>query len=133
VSPETAAALERARRRLDALDLYPQPVRLDGVRVVVAPWLFRLPRMRRYAAYALWRTILLRRPLGAGTSDDVLTHELCHIWQGQQRRWRMLLAYATTRYRDNPFEVEARRAVALTRRRGLAGRPAILPGRAPID
>src|SRR4029079_13658069 len=43
-----AAALARAKARLDTLDLYPQPVRIDGVCVVVAPWFFRLPRLRRY-------------------------------------------------------------------------------------
>ncbi len=116
------AALERPKARLDRLALYPEPVRLDRVRVVVAPWFFRLPRLRRYRGYALWRTILLRRPPQPGASDDLLTHELCHIWQAQHRPLRMLLAYATTRYRDNAFEAEARRAVASTRdtSRGLA-------------
>lgn len=78
------------------------------------PLFFRLPRFRRYHGYALWRTILLRRPL-AQVSDDLLVHELCHIWQGQHRRWHMLWTYATTRYRQNPYEVEAREAVAATR------------------
>ena len=112
---ESRAALERAKARLDRLDLYPRPVRMDGVRVLVAPLFFRLPRLRRYTGYALWRTILLKRPPGAGASDDLVTHELCHIWQGQHRRWHMLWTYATTRYRSNPYEVEARRAVAATR------------------
>ncbi len=71
--------------------------------------------MRRYTGYALWRTILLARPPREGRSDDLVTHELCHIWQGQHGRLRMLRAYATTRYRDNPFEREARWAVAQTR------------------
>jgi hypothetical protein len=88
---------------------------MDGVRLVVAPWFFRLPKLRRYQGYALWRTILLRHPPGAGASDDLVTHELCHIWQGQHRRWQMLWTYATTRYRDNPYEHEARQAVAETR------------------
>ena len=48
MTPEHAAALARAKARLDRLDLYPMPVRLDGVRVVVAPWFFRLPLLRRY-------------------------------------------------------------------------------------
>lgn len=106
------AALVRAKERLDRLDLYPEPVRLDGVRIVVAPLFFRLPRLRRYHGYALWRTILVRR---GDASDDLITHELCHIWQGQHGLRRMLWAYATTRYRENPFELEARRAVATTR------------------
>jgi hypothetical protein len=79
---------------------------------VTAPLVFRLPRMRRYRGYALWRTILLRRP---DASDDLITHELCHIWQGQHRRWHMLWTYASTRYRMNPYEIEARQAVAATR------------------
>ena len=84
------------------------------MRVVVAPWFFRLPKLRRYQGYALWRTILLRRPVGAGSSDDLVTHELCHIWQMQHRPLRVMATYLTTRYRENPYEREARRAVAAT-------------------
>ncbi len=87
-------------------------MRVERVRVVVFPLFFRLPRLRRYRGYAFWRTILVR---DAQPSDDLITHELCHIWQGQHRRWHMLWAYATTRYRENPYEREARRAVAATR------------------
>ena len=105
-------ALERAKARLDRLDLYPTPVRLEGVRVLVTPWFFRLPRLRRYSGYALVRTILLRR---GDSSDDLITHELCHVWQMQQRPLRVPLAYLTTRYTRNPYELEARRAVAQTR------------------
>jgi hypothetical protein len=90
-------------------------VRLEGVRVVVAPWFFRLPRLRRYAGYTLWRTILLRRPVGAGAGDDLVTHELCHVWQMQHRPLHAIWTYLTTRYRENPYELEARRAVAATR------------------
>ena len=110
----TERRLAAARARLDRLELYPRPVRADRVRLVTLPWLFRLPYMRRFHGYALWKTILLRRPL-AQTSDDLLTHELCHIWQGQHRRWHMLVAYVLTRYEVNPYEVEARAAVAATR------------------
>ena len=105
------AALARARARLEPLELYPGPIRRD-VRVVVLPLFFRLPLLRRYAGYALVRTILLRR---ANASDDLLVHELCHIWQFQHRPLHMLWSYATTRYRDNPYEREARWAVARTR------------------
>ncbi len=106
--------LERAKARLDRLGLYAEPVRIDAVRVVTLPLFFRLPHLRRYHGYALWKTILLKRPLDEVT-DDLLTHELCHVWQGQHRRWHMLWTYATTRYRQNPYEVEAREAVARTR------------------
>ena len=105
-------ALERAKARLDRLDLYPEPVRLDAVRLRVAPWFFRLPGFRRYHGYALWRTILVRR---ADPSDDLVTHELCHIWQMQHRPLHAVWTWATTRYRENPYEREARRAVAETR------------------
>jgi hypothetical protein len=87
-------------------------VRLEGVRLLVLPGLFRLPGFRRYDAYALTRTILLR---SAGASDDLLTHELCHVWQMQHRPLASLLAWFRYAYRENPFEREARRAVELTR------------------
>jgi hypothetical protein len=104
--------LVRAKARLDTLDLYPRPVRLERVHVLHAPWFFRLPRLRRYHGYALVRTILIRR---RDASDDLVTHELCHVWQMQHRPLHVAWAYLTTRYRDNPYEVEARRAVELTR------------------
>ena len=110
----TAAALQRAKARLDRLDLYPEPVRLEPVRVRVTPWFFRLPRLRRYNGYALKHTILLRRP-AADMPDDLVTHELCHIWQQQHRRGQAVWAWATKRYDENPFELEARRAVEATR------------------
>jgi hypothetical protein len=112
---EARAALERARARLDRLELYPRPVRIDRVRVWTVPAFFKLPRLRRYHGYALWRTILLRKPPGRGASDDLVTHELCHIWQMQSRPLHVLFKFFTTRYRENPYELEARRAVAETR------------------
>lgn len=104
--------LVRAKARLDTLDLYPSPVRLGRVRLRHAPWFFRLPRLRRYHGYALVRTILIRR---RDASDDLVTHELCHVWQLQHRPLHVVWKYLTTRYRNNPYEVEARRAVDLTR------------------
>jgi hypothetical protein len=105
--------LLRAKARLDRLDLYPRPVRIDRVRVLVAPWFFRLPGLRRYHGYALVRTILLRR---ADASDDLVTHELCHVWQLQHRPlfW---LSYLWQGYADNRYEREARMAVEATRSR----------------
>ena len=110
-------ALERAQARLNRLDFYPRPVRIEGVRVVVAPWFFRLPRLGRYHGYALWRTIVLRR---CDASDDLVTHELCHVWQMQNRPFHVLWSWLTHRYRSNPYEIEARRAVELTSGRGRA-------------
>ena len=113
----TTAALAPAKARLDRLALYPEPVRTEGVRVVVLPLFFRLPGLRRYSGYALRCTILLRRSPAKGASDDLLTHELCHLWQMQQRPAAAMWAWARYRYADNPFEREARRAVAETRSR----------------
>lgn len=110
--PAHAEALARGKARLDTLSLYPRPVRIDRVRVQVAPWFFRLPGLRRYHGYALIRTILLRRP---DASDDLVTHELCHVWQMQHRPVHMVATYLTKRYRENPYEHEARRAVDLSR------------------
>jgi hypothetical protein len=111
----TTVALARAKARLDRLDLYPKPVQIDRVRVAVFPLFFRLPRLRRYRGYTLWRTIVLRQAPVAGASDDLLTHELCHIWQMQHRPWAALWAWVRYRYADNPFEREARGAVGATR------------------
>jgi len=106
-----AAAVRRAKVRLDTLDYYPEPVRIDRVRIRVAPWFFRIPGFRRYRGYAWWRTILLK---SADAPDDLVTHELCHIWQGQHRALHVAFKNMTTRYRSNPYEIEARRAVSET-------------------
>ena len=105
------AALARAKSRLDTLDYYPEQVRIERVRIRVTPWFFRIPGFRRYHGYAFWRTILLRYP---DASDDLVTHELCHVWQGQHRALHISWKHLTTRYRSNPYEIEARRAVAET-------------------
>ncbi len=114
MTPEARAALARAYARLERLALYPRPIRRD-VRIRVSPTFFRLPKLRRYSGYALVRTILLRRPPGVGTSDDLIVHELCHIWQFQHRPLHMLWTYTTTRYTNNPYEREARVAVERSR------------------
>lgn len=106
------ARLARAKARLDSLSLYPEPVRLRRVRLVSAPRLFRLPWLRRFDGYASWNLILLRAPL-EDCSDDLVTHELCHVWQMQHHPLRMPLSYLRG-YERNRFELEARRACALT-------------------
>jgi hypothetical protein len=116
VDAEARAALERARTRLDRLDLYSRPVSTRGVRILTVPSLFRLPRMRRYDGYALPWTILLRDRPGEGTaSDDLVCHELCHVWQMQHRPLSVFRAWLTEGYERNPYELEARRAVELSR------------------
>ncbi len=108
------ASLESAKARLDTLELYPRPVRIDRVRVIVSPRLFRLPWFRRFDGYAAWGTILLRAPAG-GPGDDLLCHELCHVWQMQHHPVAMPLSYLRTGYERNPYEAEARAAVDATR------------------
>jgi hypothetical protein len=114
--PEALAAIERAKARLDRLDLYPEPVRTERVRVLHVPWFFRIPGLRRFRGYEAGPLILLKMPLREA-SDDLIVHELCHVWQDQHKRWRMWFSYLTEGYAQNRHEVEARAAVASTRGR----------------
>jgi hypothetical protein len=109
VTPAAAAALARAKADLDPQELYPRPVALRRVRLVTAPWLFRLPWFRRFDGYTMWDLILLRRPL-AEVAQALVTHELCHVWQMQHHPVGMPLSYLLRGYDRNPYELEARRA-----------------------
>jgi hypothetical protein len=111
--PPLRAALKRAKARLDRLELYPAPVRIDRVRILVWPRFFRLPWFRRFDGYAAWNTILLREPVER-SGDDLVCHELCHVWQMQHRPLAMPLSYLRSGYDGNRYEEEARRAVAAT-------------------
>ena len=119
-SPTGHEVLGRAKARLDPLGLYPEPVDLDGVRLVIAPRLFAVPGFRRFRGYATRHLVLLKGP---GVDEDLVVHELCHVWQLQHRALRVWLSYARpstfsrdrTRYRANRYEVEARHAVEATR------------------
>jgi hypothetical protein len=113
VSAAARAKLARAKARLDTLDLYPRPVRMRRVRLVSAPWLFRLPWFRRFDGYTMWDLILVRAPV-AEASDDLVTHELCHVWQMQHHPLAMPLSYLYRGYRHNPNEVQAREATEST-------------------
>jgi hypothetical protein len=117
VDDEARAALQEAKARLDRLALYPRPVSLRGVRVLVVPPLFRLPWFRRFDGYSAHWTIALRSRMLLA-DGDLVTHELCHVWQMQHHPARMPLSYLLLGYEQNPYEVEARRAVAETSRRG---------------
>ena len=111
MNEEARVALERARARLDGLSLYPRPVKADRVRIYTVPWFFRLPRFRHFDGFTAYSLILLRDRPGVGTaSDDLITHELCHVWQMQHRPITMPLSYLRYGYRNNPYEVEARQA-----------------------
>jgi hypothetical protein len=102
-------ALIRAKARLDLLALYERPVSIDRVRIVCAGWVFRLPWFRRFDGYTMWNLILLRsRELCS--DDELVCHELCHVWQMQHRPLRMPLSYLRYGYARNPYEEEARRA-----------------------
>jgi len=114
VNDEARAALARAKARLDRLELYPRPVRTGRVRLYTVPWFFRLPRLRRFDGFAAYFLILLRKPV-AETSDELITHELCHVWQMQHAPLRMPLSYLRTGYVRSSWEAEARRAADETR------------------
>jgi hypothetical protein len=113
-SPEEIAAIRRAKARLDRLGFYGAPVRVGRVRILHTPLLFRLPWFRRFHGYTMWPLILLRMPV-ADASDDLVVHELCHVWQMQHHPIAMPLSYLWRGYAANPHELEARRAAAETR------------------
>ena len=116
VPPRTRAereAVARAKLRLDRLDFYPHPVDVRHVRILHTPWLFRVPGFRRFWGYEIGPLILIRRPLDQ-VSDDLIVHELCHVWQSQHRMLRMWLSYLYEGYRHNRHEAEARHAAAAT-------------------
>lgn len=107
--------LALAKRRVDRTALYPRPVDLRGVRILIVPWLFRVPGFRRFRGYATRHLILLKGP---AVSEQLVAHELCHVWQLQHEPIRVWLSYARpstfasdrSRYRANRYEVEARAA-----------------------
>jgi hypothetical protein len=109
--------LRRAKEPLDLLELYPEPVRIKGVRIRIAPWLFRIPGFRRFRGYATRHNIWLKEP---ALDERLVTHELCHVWQLQHEPLRVWLSYARpstfssdrSAYRANRYEAEAIRAAA---------------------
>ncbi|HET8822038.1 MAG TPA: hypothetical protein VFM57_10875 [Thermoleophilaceae bacterium] len=115
IPEEGRELLRRAKSRLDRLDLYPELVDLRRVRILVVPWLFRVPGFRRFRGYATRHLVLLKGP---ALDEDLIVHELCHVWQLQHRPLRVWLSYARpstfssdrTRYRANRYEIEARAA-----------------------
>jgi hypothetical protein len=107
----TDPRLVRAKARLDRLDRYPRPVRVDRVRLLCTPWFFRLPWLRRFDGFALHGAILVR---DGNPPEDLVVHELCHVWQMQHHPIAMPLSYVRRGYVNNPYEREARTAVELT-------------------
>jgi len=82
------------------------------VRLFVTPWFFRLPYYSRFDGFAFHVGMLLR---SESVSDDLVVHELCHVWQMQHRPIRMPLSYLGTGYAANQYERQARAAAAMTR------------------
>ena len=113
-TPAEQAALARAVPRLARLRPPPRPFRTTRVRILHLPWLFRLPWFRRFVGYTIGPLILLDRPLDE-VGDDLIVHELCHVWQVQRDGLEMWLSYLYLGYEHNPYEVEARHAVDATR------------------
>ena len=111
-SPEEIEKIKRAKARLDQLDFYPEPVRIGHVRILHVPWLFRLPWFRRFHGYTLWPAVILLRDPLESVSDDLIVHELCHVWQLQHHPIAMPLSYLWRGYANNPNELEARAAAA---------------------
>ncbi len=107
---EAHAHLERAKARLDGHARCPTPVRIDCVRIIVWPALFRLPYLRRFDGYATWWVILMRRP--CRDPDHLLVHELCHVRQMQHHPIRMPLSSLRHGSRRNPHDADAREAAA---------------------
>jgi hypothetical protein len=115
------AAIHRAWQRIEPLALYPRPLDLNRVRILSTPWLFRLPWFRRFDGYTVWSTILLRDRLEP-VDDELITHELVHVWQGQHEWLRLWISYLKpstfwgerSGYWENRYEREARSAVART-------------------
>lgn len=110
--PDERRRLERAKARLDGLSLYPDPVRIDRVRVLVFPLFFRLPGYGRFHGFTLARTILVQKP---DVTDDLIAHELVHVWQMQHVPVQATVGWFRYAYRENPYEIEARKAVPDTR------------------
>ena len=64
----------------------------------------------------MWDLILLRMPL-RDAPGDLVSHELCHVWQMQHRPAAMPLELPAAGYAPNPYELEARAAADATRDR----------------
>jgi hypothetical protein len=54
---------------------------------------------------------VLRRP-ELERDEDLICHELCHVWQMQHEPMRMPLSYLRIGYAHHPYEVQARRAAS---------------------
>jgi hypothetical protein len=114
--------IQRAFERIAPLELYPRPPRRERVRILQARALFKLPWFRRFEGYTIFSCILLKGPVEQA-SEDLITHEMTHVWQGQHEWVRLWMSYIKpstfwgdrSGYWDNRYEIEAREAVERTR------------------
>lgn len=96
----------------------PAPLPLpEGVSLVAGRWLPALGGWfagtgRPAAAVTIGSTIVVHPE--AKVSEALLRHELAHVRQWRERPWTFAVRYAVQHlrygYRDNPYEVEARKA-----------------------
>ena len=116
------AVIVRAWRRIAPLELYPRPIDLRRVRIRSVRWLFRLPWFRRFDGYTIWSTIFVR-DCSRARDEDLIVHELVHVWQGQHEWVALWISYLRPStfwgdhagYWENRYELEARAAVQQTR------------------
>ena len=108
---ETRGAANAPRPRWTRSTSIPRQVKIDHVRILHVPWLFRLPWFRRFHGYEMGPLILLKHPI-RDSSPSLIAHELCHVWQDQDHRLKMWWSYVRGGYANNPHELEARRAGA---------------------
>ena len=107
----TQPQVVRAKARLDRLDWYPRPVGIGHVRDPARRGSSGCPGYGSFDGYALHRTILVR---DSNPPDDLVVHELCHVWQMQHHPVAMPLSYLRAGYGNNPYERQARAAVEQT-------------------
>ena len=80
------------------------------VRLVSAPWLFRLPWFRRFDGYTMWDLILVRMPVRTRPATSSPTSSATS-GRCSTARWPCRLL-PVPRLRPQPNEVEARAAAA---------------------
>ena len=90
--------------------VYPRPVSLRGVRIWVVPWLFRAPWFAASTGTRRGWTILVRSRAQLA-DEQLVAHELCHVWQMQHRPVPDLpVSYLVRGYAGNRDQREARDA-----------------------
>ena len=113
IALERRELLERAKSRLDRLELYPRPVRIDArARPRGAA---RSSGCRGSGASTATRRGTRSSSASRPDDEDLICHELCHVWQMQHHPSRCRSPTSGRGYAANRYEAEARRAVEETR------------------